>query len=70
MITRFGLCLLACGILGACGLGETAVTAVATGASTARDAQQATQTEARVKQQLDDAARTEASRRKEAEAAQ
>ena len=70
MITRFSLCLLACGLLAGCGLGETAVTAAATGASAARDAQQATQTEARATQQLNDAARVEAERRKEAEAAQ
>ena len=56
-----------CTLLAGCGLGETACSAAAAGASQGEQVQQATRTEARVKQQLDAAARLEAERRKGAE---
>ncbi len=61
----------ACLTLCACGLGETAISAAAGGASEAEQAKQAKQalrTEASVKQQLDAAATLEAQRRQAAEA--
>jgi hypothetical protein len=54
--------------LAACGLGETAVSAAASGASAAEQAKEALKTEARVKQQLDAAATLDAQRRQAAEA--
>ena len=61
----FMVCLMLC----ACGLGETAVSAAAGGASQAEQAKEALKTEARVKQQLDAAAALEAQRRQAADAA-
>jgi hypothetical protein len=61
--------MLICAFLAGCGLGETASSAAAAGASQAEQVQQATRTEARVKQQLDAAASLDAERRKAAEAA-
>ena len=58
----------ACLTLCACGLGETAISAAAGGASEAEQAKQALRTEASVKQQLDAAATLEAQRRQAAEA--
>jgi hypothetical protein len=59
--------LLACLTLGACGLGETAVSAAAGGASQAEQAKAALKTEEQVKQQLDAAAALDAQRRQAAE---
>ena len=62
--------ILACAVclpLAACGLGETAVSAAAGGASEAEQAKEALRTEARVKQQLDAAATLEAQRRQAAD---
>ncbi len=64
---RVILAFMACLTLAACGLGETAVSAVAGGASEAEQAKEALRTEARVKQQLDAAARLEAQRRQAAD---
>jgi hypothetical protein len=58
---------LACLSLAACGLGETAVSAAAGGASEAQQAKEALKTQARVKQQLDAAATLEAQRRQDAD---
>jgi hypothetical protein len=59
---------LACLPLAACGVGETAISAAAGGASEAQQAKEALKTEARVKQQLDAAATLDAQRRQAAEA--
>lgn len=59
--------LLACLPLAACGLGETAISAAAGGASEAQQAKDALKTEARVKQQLDAAAALDAQHRQDAE---
>ena len=61
----FGL--LMCLPLAACGVGETAISAAAGGASEAAQAKEALKTEARVKQQLDAAAALDAQRRQDAE---
>jgi hypothetical protein len=53
--------------LAACGVGETAISAAAGGASEAQQAKDALKTEARVKQQLDAAAALDAQRRQAAE---
>jgi hypothetical protein len=58
----------ACLPLAACGVGETAISAAAGGASEAQQAKEALKTEARVKQQLDAAATLDAQRRQAAEA--
>jgi hypothetical protein len=58
---------LACLPLAACGVGETAISAAAGGASEAEQAKEALKTEARVKQQLDAAATLDAQRRQAAE---
>jgi hypothetical protein len=58
---------LACLPLAACGVGETAISAAAGGASEAQQAKDGLKMEAQVKQQLDDAARLEAQRRQAAE---
>jgi hypothetical protein len=54
--------------LAACGVGETAISAAAGGASEAQQAKDALKTEERVKQQLDAAAALDAQRRQAAEA--
>jgi len=64
---RLILTFFACLPLAACGLGETAVSAAAGGASQAEQAKAGLQTEARVKQQLDAAAALDAQRRQAAE---
>jgi hypothetical protein len=64
---RVILVFMACLTLVACGLGETAVSAAAGGASEAEQAKAALRTEARVKQQIDAAATLEAQRRQAAE---
>jgi hypothetical protein len=64
---RIILVLLACLPLAACGVGETAISAAASGASEAEQAKAALKTEARVKRQLDAAATLEAQRRQAAE---
>jgi len=58
---------LACLPLAACGVGETAISTAAGGASEAQQAKEALKTEARVKQQLDAAAALDAQRRQAAE---
>ena len=58
---------LACLTLTACGVGETAISAAAGGASEAEQAKEALKTEARVKQQLDAATALEAQRRQAAD---
>jgi hypothetical protein len=64
---RIILVFLACLPLAACGVGETAISAAAGGASEAAQAKEALKTEARVKQQLDAAATLDAQRRQDAE---
>jgi hypothetical protein len=64
---RLILALLVCLPLAACGLGETAVSAAAGSASEIEQAKAGLKTEARVKQQLDDAAALEGQRRQAAE---
>jgi len=54
--------------LAACGVGETAISAAAGGASEAQQAKEGLKTEARVKQQLDAAVALDAQRRQDAEA--
>jgi hypothetical protein len=54
--------------LTACGIGETAVSAAASGSSQASQAKEALRTEARVKQQLDAAAALDTAHRQAAEA--
>ena len=58
---------LACLLLAACGVGETAISAAAGGASEAQQAKEALKTEARVKQQVDAAVALDAQRRQAAE---
>ncbi len=58
-----------CGSVAGCGLGETAISVGAGASAQTQQAQQATQTEARVKDQLDAAAKLDAERREGAEAA-
>jgi hypothetical protein len=65
---RIFLTFMVCLTLAACGLGETAVSAAAGGASEAEQAKEALRTEARVKQQLDATATLEAQRRQAADA--
>jgi hypothetical protein len=65
---RVFLTFMFCLTLAACGLGETAVSAAAGGASEAEQAKEALRTEARVKQQLDATATLEAQRRQAADA--
>jgi hypothetical protein len=60
--------LLTCGMLAACGLGETAASAAAGAGSEVQQAEQALKTQARVKQQMDAAAALDAQRREAAEA--
>ena len=60
--------LMACLTLAGCGLGETAVSAAAGVSSQAEQAKEALKTEARVKQQLDEAAALAAQQRQAAEA--
>ena len=57
-----------CLMLSACGLGETAVSTAAGGASEVAQAKEGLKIEARVKQQLDATAALEAQRRQAAEA--
>ena len=64
VILPFMVCL----TLTACGLGETAISAAAGGASEAAQAKEALRIEERVKQQLDATATLEAQRRQAAEA--
>jgi len=64
---RVILACMVCLTLAGCGLGETAVSAAAGGASQAEQAKEALRTEARVKQQLDAAATLEAQRRQAAD---
>jgi hypothetical protein len=64
---RVILAFMACLTLGACGLGETAVSAAASGATEAEQVKAALKTEARVKQQLDAAATLDAQRRQAAD---
>jgi hypothetical protein len=66
---RVILAITACLALAACGLGETAVSAAAGGASEAEQAKEALKVKARVEQQLDAAATADAQRRQAAEAA-
>ena len=66
---RVILAFAACLALAACGLGETAVSAAAGGASEAEQAKEALKVKARVEQQLDAAAAADAQRRQGAEAA-
>lgn len=65
---RVFLAIMMCLPLGACGLGETAVSTAAGSASEIQQAKDGLKTEARVKQQLDDAAALEGQRRRAAEA--
>jgi hypothetical protein len=65
---RLILSVVICLPLAACGLGETAVSAAAGSASEIQQAKDGLKTEARVKQQLDDAAALEGQRRHAAEA--
>jgi hypothetical protein len=58
---------LACLMLAGCGVGETAISAAAGGASEVEQAKQGLKTEARVKQQLDAAVALDAQRRQDAE---
>ena len=58
---------LACLLLAACGVGESAISAAAGGASEAQQAKEALKTEARVKQQVDAAVALDAQRRQAAE---
>jgi hypothetical protein len=67
-MTRIILGFLACLTLAACGVGETAISAAAGGASEAQQAKDALKTETRVKQQLDAAVALDAQRRQAAEA--
>jgi hypothetical protein len=58
---------LACLLLAACGVGETAISAAAGGASEAQQAKDGVKMEARVKQQVDAAVALDAERRQAAE---
>jgi hypothetical protein len=64
---RLILAFVACLTLAACGLGETAVSAAANGASEAEQAKEALKIEAQVKQQLDAAASLDAAHRQAAD---
>jgi hypothetical protein len=64
---RVFLAFTVCLTLAACGLGETAVSAAAGGASEAAQAKEASKIEAHVKQQLDAAAALDAQRRQAAD---
>jgi hypothetical protein len=64
---RLILAFMACLMLSACGLGETAVSAAAGGTAEAEQAKEALKTEARIKQQLDAATSLEAQRRQAAD---
>lgn len=66
-MTRAVLAVFICGSLAGCGLGETASSVAAVGSTQAQQAQQAIQTEARVKEQLDAAAKLDSQRRAAAE---
>jgi hypothetical protein len=63
------LSMLACAALAGCGLGETAVSAAAGGASAAEQAKEGLKTEAQVKAKLDAAADLDRQQREAAEAA-
>ena len=65
---RVFLTFMVCLAVAGCGLGETAISAAAGGASEAAQAKEALKIEARVKQQLDATATLEAQRRQAAEA--
>ncbi len=65
---RIVLLMMGCLALADCGLGETAVSGVSGGISEAKQAQEAQKTEAAITQKLDEAAATNARRRKAAEA--
>jgi hypothetical protein len=65
---RVFLTFMVCLTLAGCGLGETAISAAAGGASEAAQAKEGLKIEARVKQQLDAAAAIEAQHRQAAEA--
>jgi hypothetical protein len=65
---RLILAFMTCSALSACGLGETAVSAAAAGATQAEQAKEGLKTEARVKQQLDAAMALDAQHRQAAEA--
>ena len=62
------LILTGCLALSACGLGETAVSGAAGAAAQVEEAKQGLKTEARVKEQLDAAAKVESQHRQDAEA--
>jgi uncharacterized protein YceK len=64
---RLILVFMACLTGGGCGLGETAISAAAGGATETAQAKAALETEARAKQQLDAAAALEAQRRQAAD---
>jgi hypothetical protein len=64
---RLVLGVLACLPLAACGVGETAISAAAGGASEVQQAKDGLKTEARVKEQLAAAAALDAQRRQTAE---
>jgi hypothetical protein len=64
---RVFLAFMVCLTLAGCGLGETAISAAAGGASEAAQAKEALRIEERVKQQLDATATLEAQRRQAAE---
>lgn len=66
-MARLILALAGCLTLAACGLGETAVSAAASGASATEQAKEGLKTEARVKQQLEAAQAADAQHRQEAE---
>lgn len=63
------LAVILAGSVAGCGLGETASSVAADGSSQVQQARQASQTEARVKEQLDAAAKLDAEHRAAAEAA-
>jgi hypothetical protein len=64
---ELSLSALVCALLAGCGLGETAASTTAVSKSQAEQAQQATRTEARVREQLDATAKADAERRNAAE---
>ncbi len=66
-MTRAVLAVLICGLLAGCGLGETASSVAAGGSTEVQQAQQGIKTEARVKEQLDAAAKLDSERRAAAE---
>jgi hypothetical protein len=65
----FFLSMLLCATLAGCGLGETAISAAAGGASEAEQAKQALKTEAEFKRKLDAATDLDRQQREAAEAA-